>query len=79
MAAVSFLPGPVAVSARVRAALAGEALSHRSEAFLRLYDETSRLLLRRTNSAHVAMLTGSGTLANAVIAHELGKLPGKEP
>ena len=77
MAALSFLPGPVNISPQVRAALAVEPLSHRCEAFLHLYGETSRLLQRHANSSYVAMLMGSGTVANAVIAHELNKLAGR--
>jgi aspartate aminotransferase-like enzyme len=77
MAVLNFLPGPVNISAKVRAALAAAPFSHRCEDFLRLYAETTRLLLRHTNSAHAAMLMGSGTLANMVVAHELNKLSGR--
>jgi len=77
MAAINFLPGPVTISRQVRAAFAMDAFSHRSDAFDRLYNQCKEALLNITKSRSVALLMGSGTAANAVVAQELKKLPGK--
>ena len=77
MAEINFLPGPVKISTRVRAALAAKTMSHRSEAFSRLHEQSEKELLRLGKSKYVAMLVGSGTAANAVIAQELKKLSGR--
>jgi aspartate aminotransferase-like enzyme len=77
MAAMNFLPGPVEVSRQVRAALAADAFSHRSAAFDRIYTQCKEALLQLGKSKYAALLMGSGTAANAVVAQELKKLPGK--
>jgi len=77
MDAINFLPGPVAISRQVRAALAMDAFSHRSDAFDRLYKQCKEALLHLGRSRYAALLMGSGTAANAVVTQELKKLPGK--
>ncbi|MDR0771350.1 MAG: aminotransferase class V-fold PLP-dependent enzyme [Burkholderiales bacterium] len=77
MAEINFLPGPVKISRQVRTALSADAFSHRSEAFSRLYEQCSDMLLRLGKSKHVVLLMGSGTAANAMVAQELKKLSGK--
>ncbi|MDR2711362.1 MAG: aminotransferase class V-fold PLP-dependent enzyme [Burkholderiales bacterium] len=77
MAEINFLPGPVKISPKVKAALGAKTFSHRSEAFDRLYGQSKEALLRLGKSKHVAMLMGSGTAANMVVAQELKKLPGR--
>jgi len=77
MAAINLLPGPVAISRRVRAALAVNAQSHRGAAFEQLYDQCRQALLKLSKSKYAALLMGSGTAANAMVAQELKKLPGK--
>ena len=77
MAAINLLPGPVAISRKVRSALAANSFSHRSEAFGRMHEQCGEALLKLGKSNHVALLMGSGTAANAVVAQELKKLPGK--
>jgi len=77
MAAINLLPGPVAISGKVRSALAADAFSHRSEAFAKIHAQCRQALLKLGKSRHVALLMGSGTAANAVVAQELKKLPGK--
>ncbi|MDR2695164.1 MAG: aminotransferase class V-fold PLP-dependent enzyme [Deltaproteobacteria bacterium] len=74
MAAINFLPGPVAISPRVQAALGVNAFSHRGDAFSSLYTQCAHALLELGKSKYVAMLMGSGTAANAVVAQELKKL-----
>ncbi|MDB5321845.1 MAG: aminotransferase class [Phycisphaerales bacterium] len=70
-APVSFLPGPVDVTAEVRAAFAAAPESHRAEGFLRDFRATQMALCGLVNARHVQVLTGSGTLGNDVIAAQL--------
>jgi aspartate aminotransferase-like enzyme len=77
MAKINFLPGPVKIAPRVKAALGAKAFSHRSDAFGRLHEQCAEALLRLSKSKHVALLMGSGTAANAVVAQELKKLSAK--
>jgi 2-aminoethylphosphonate-pyruvate transaminase len=57
-------PGPVNVSERVRAALAGPDLCHREPEYARIQSEARRLLQELFAPDHaVALLTGSGTAA----------------
>jgi aspartate aminotransferase-like enzyme len=74
---VNLLPGPVTVSDTVRAALTAPELSHRGEAYLRLHHQTQQRLCELTGAGHVQIFTGSGTLANDVIAGQLSLLGGK--
>lgn len=67
----NFLPGPVAMSAAVRAAFAKEATSHRAAPFQQQYVDTQRRLCALTGARHATMLLGSGTLANDVIGAQL--------
>jgi aspartate aminotransferase-like enzyme len=68
---VSFLPGPVDVTAEVRAALAASPASHRAERFLHDFRATQMALCGLVGARHVQILTGSGTLGNDVIAAQL--------
>jgi aspartate aminotransferase-like enzyme len=77
MAEMNFLPGPVQVSKLVRDAMGAKAIPHRSDAFKRMHAETCRMLQRHGKSKHAALLMGSGTAANAVLAQELKKLSAK--
>lgn len=77
MAEINFLPGPVKVSARVKAALGANAFSHRSEAFGKLHEHCAEMLLRLGKSRHVVLLMGSGTAANSMVAQEIKKLSAK--
>ncbi len=69
-----FLPGPVALRPAVRAALAERPVSHRGAAFGAELAEVRRRLRALTGAAHVAVLTGSGTLANDVVGGQLKRL-----
>ncbi len=71
----NFSTGPVAISARVRAAFAVPAISHRSSEFLQLLDETRTMLSAMTHAQHVAIACGSGTLANEIVAQQIKALP----
>lgn len=66
-----FLPGPVAISNKVQKAFAGQAISHRSLHFTRSLEATKAKLCDQTGATDAAILSGSGTLANDVIAAQL--------
>jgi len=74
---VNLLPGPVRLGRAVRDALIRPELSHRSECYLELHRDTQRMLCELTGAAKVQILTGSGTLANDVIAGQLLLLGGR--
>jgi aspartate aminotransferase-like enzyme len=72
--AINLLPGPVALSRDVTAAFARPPRSHRAGDFLELFEETRKKLLALARARHVALLMGSGTLANDVVAGQLALL-----
>ncbi|MEJ7761964.1 MAG: GNAT family N-acetyltransferase [Thermomicrobiales bacterium] len=74
---VSFLPGPVAIAAEVRAALAAEPVHHRDPALIAILDRVRAGMLAMTGAAGVAVLPGSGTLANDAIAAQLAAAGGR--
>ncbi len=69
-----FLPGPVALRPAVRAAFAEAPVSHRSAAFRADLAEVRRRLRALTGAAHVAVLVGTGTLANDVVGGQIRRL-----
>lgn len=71
---VNLLPGPVALPAAVRRAFRGPPVSHRSEHFLQQVRECRAALRSMTGAAHVALLPGSGTMANEVVGAQIGLL-----
>lgn len=71
--AVNFLPGPVTVRREVRSAFEQPPESHRSGSFLREFHSTKRLLCELTGAPNVELFTGSGTLANDVVAGQLAQ------
>jgi aspartate aminotransferase-like enzyme len=73
----SFLPGPVAIAEHVREKLREPPLSHRGEAFHDLLVEVRTKLRSLTGARNVAVLLGSGTLANDVVAAQLSLAPGR--
>jgi len=74
---ISLLPGPVHIAPHVHKALGELPISHRSESFLKMHRETKRLLCRLVKAQHVEIFTGSGTLANDIVAGQLSLLRGK--
>lgn len=70
---LNVLPGPVAIDSAVRSALAGPALSHRSGNYRALLERTQDLLRTITRAPRVAILLGSGSLANDVVAAQLAR------
>ena len=70
-AAVSFLPGPVPLADPVRRAFAGEPSSHRCARFRDDLEVVSERLRALTGARQVWATSGSGTLANDVVAAHL--------
>jgi aspartate aminotransferase-like enzyme len=68
---LSLLPGPVPLPPPVAAALSGAPQAHRRPEALARLDRVRALLRARTGAQHVAVLTGSGTTANDLIAAQL--------
>jgi aspartate aminotransferase-like enzyme len=77
-AEVCLLPGPVALSARVQAALCQPSLYHRGEEFVALFEKVRAQLGSLVGARDTAMFVGSGTLANDVVAATLAAVtPGR--
>lgn len=76
-AAVSFMPGPVEISAAVQQAVGQPPSSHRGAPFLAIVADVKRSLTALTGAAGVELLLGSGTLGNDVVAAQLKRLPGR--
>jgi aspartate aminotransferase-like enzyme/ribosomal protein S18 acetylase RimI-like enzyme len=70
-AVAEFLPGPVAVSTAVRRAFHAAPISHRSAEFMARMARVRHNLCRLSGASHAAVLVGTGTLANDVIAAQL--------
>lgn len=70
-APLSFLPGPVAIGSSVRAAFHAPPRSHRAPEFLLELAAARETLQQLVKARHCAVLLGSGTLANDVIAGQL--------
>lgn len=68
---LSLLPGPVRLLPEVAEALARPPQAHRRPDALARLDRVRELLRARTGAGHVAVLTGSGTTANDVVAAQL--------
>ncbi len=68
---VSLLPGPPQISAKVLNAVGRRARYHRSRAFLDQFEEVRRRLSPLMAGRPVALLAGSGTLANDMVAAQL--------
>ena len=75
--AARFTPGPVAVSAATRAAMAQEAAAHRSREFVDRVARVRRALCELTGADDAALVVGTGTLANDAVAMALRARPGK--
>lgn len=65
---VSLMPGPVQISKSVRRAFEQVPISHRALEMVSAYDEVRRILKGFTGGMAVALMTGSGTLANDAVA-----------
>ncbi len=75
-ATARFLTGPVTPLAAVRAAHAAEANTHRSGEFVAQVARVRRRICDLTRTSDAALLVGSGTLANDVVAASIRNLAG---
>lgn len=73
----NYMPGPVSIAEGVMEANSAEPNSHRSQAFMDNFNELRKVLCERVNAPGVQIMTGSGTLANDVVAAQLSVLPGR--
>lgn len=71
---VNLLPGPVSVSAGVRAAFSRATVSHRQPQFIQQISALRRRLAALVQSNDVQIMMGSGSLANDVVAAQLASL-----
>jgi aspartate aminotransferase-like enzyme len=74
---VNLLPGPVNIAKKVRDAFIELPLSHRSNEFVDDLVLLKDRLCRLARAPSVEIFSGSGTLANDVIAGQLSLLPGR--
>ena len=70
----NFMPGPVKLSSQVMQALQAEPVSHRSTGFMSDLQDTTAFLKSMFNCSEVTILSGSGTLANDVVAAQISAL-----
>ena len=73
----NYLPGPVSIAEGVLEANSTEPNSHRSQQFIKYFNDFRKTLSRKLNAQHVQIMMGSGTLANDVVAAQLSVLPGR--
>ena len=71
---VILTPGPVAMPHAVVQAFRRPPLSHRLPEFQRLMRDARQGLCRLANANHCAIMVGSGTMANDVVAAQLSRL-----
>jgi aspartate aminotransferase-like enzyme len=69
----NFLTGPVHLAPTVRRRLGAALQSHRGEAFARDLDAIRSGIAALTGTPHVAVLAGSGTLANDMVGAQLAR------
>ncbi len=68
---IRLLPGPVQISERVQSAFARAPVSHRDRGVVEIFEQTRGRLSLIAGGMRVAVMTGSGTLANDAIAASL--------
>ena len=72
---ICLLPGPVAIAPAVHAAFHRPPIYHRGPEFIELFEKVRRTLGALVGGRDVAVLNGSGTLANEVVAATLAAGP----
>jgi aspartate aminotransferase-like enzyme len=75
-AEICLLPGPVTIAAAVRSAFQEAPIYHRGPEFIRRFLKVRRQLGDMVGGRYVAILNGSGTLANEAVAATLAATPG---
>jgi aspartate aminotransferase-like enzyme len=73
----NYLPGPVSIAEGVIEANSAEPNSHRNQMFMDHFNELRNTLCERVGAPRVQILSGSGTLANDIVAAHLGILGGR--
>src|SRR5262249_31208613 len=68
---ICLLPGPVTTYAAVREAFYRLPISHRTPEYIRQFENVRRTLGKMVGDRDVALLNGSGTLANETVAAPL--------
>jgi aspartate aminotransferase-like enzyme len=74
---ICLLPGPVTVAPAVHQEYQRPAIYHRGEEFIALFGKVRQTLGDLTGGRDVALLSGSGTLANEAVAAMLAADPGQ--
>ncbi len=70
----SFLPGPVQIASNIRSAFAQPPISHRDLPFIEQFDRVRSILSNMVSNLHVAIMPGSGTLSNEIVAANLAAI-----
>jgi aspartate aminotransferase-like enzyme len=73
----NYLPGPVSIVRGVLDASSAAPHSHRSKQFMSHFNYLRKNLCEKVNASCVHIMTGSGTLANDIVAAQLSILPGR--
>lgn len=68
---LKFLPGPVDIHPRVRQAFESAPVSHRSKSFVADFQRIKTMLCQLSGASQVAIILGSGTMANDAITGQL--------
>jgi aspartate aminotransferase-like enzyme len=68
---INLLPGPVEIAASIAQALHNPPISHRSHAFLSLYEQVRERLSAMMGGMETVILSGGGTLANDAVGANL--------
>ena len=71
---INLLPGPVAVSKAVLAAMGRPAVPHRAPEFMQMIGDVRRRLAALVHANDVQIIPGSGSLANDVVAWQIAGL-----
>ena len=74
---INLLPGPVEINPKVTKAFHKTPVSHRGDAFMADFSKLKSKLCQFVNAKHVEVCTGSGTLANEMVAAQLSQLEGQ--
>jgi aspartate aminotransferase-like enzyme len=74
---INLSTGPVQITAEVKQALINLPIPHRSKEFADLLRTTSEILTKEYKVKNCFLLTGSGTLANDVMLHQVRSAGGK--
>jgi aspartate aminotransferase-like enzyme len=74
---LNLLPGPVGIKAEVKRAFEDMPISHRSERFVADFKRVKKFLCDMVEADNVEIFTGTGTLANDVIAGQLTLEPAR--